>query len=79
MALGYVTSPNTKGTVYAHKTRIDKVVNNGDIATCLHGVSRYLTEDMLYDFMLEAKIQGAEYSKIKKLPFKVANCLLVII
>jgi len=32
------------------------VVKNGYIATCLHCVSRYLTEDMLYDFILEARM-----------------------
>lgn len=55
MALGYATSPNPNGRVYPNKTRIDKVVENGMISTCLHGVRRYLTESDLYDFMLEAK------------------------
>ena len=50
MALGYVTSNG-----YAYKDRINKVLKNGDIKAFSHGVKKYLTESMLYDFMLEAK------------------------
>lgn len=55
MALGYMTSPNSKGKVYPYKSRIDKTLENGMISTCSHGVNRYLTESQLYDFMIEAK------------------------
>ena len=50
MALGYVTSNG-----YAYKDRINKVLKNGDIKAFSHGVKKYLTESMLYDFMFEAK------------------------
>lgn len=52
MALGYLTSNG-----YAYKTRIDTVVENAELSTISHGVKKYLTEPMLYDFMLEAKTQ----------------------
>ena len=42
MALGYATSPNPKGVIYPNKTRINKVVENGEISICSHGVSKYL-------------------------------------
>ncbi|CAM2079538.1 MAG: BRO family protein [uncultured Clostridium sp.] len=57
MALGYSTSPNPKGVIYPNRKRIDKVVENGEISICSRGVSKYLTEEMLYDFMLEAKTE----------------------
>lgn len=48
-ALGYITSNG-----YPYKSRIDKIVQNAEISTISHGVKKYITEEMLYDFMLEA-------------------------
>lgn len=53
MALGYVTK--AKGRIYPHKDRIEKIVKNAGIASVVHGVKLYLTEPMLYDFLLESK------------------------
>lgn len=53
MALGYIT--RAKGVVYPHKDRIDKIVKNAVIALVVRGVKLYLTESMLYDFLLESK------------------------
>lgn len=55
MALGYVTT--SKGKTYPHKTRIDNTVNNAEISTVVQGVQQYLTEEQLYDFMLEARTE----------------------
>ena len=51
MALGYVETK--KGKLYARKPRIENTVKNAGISTVLHGGD--LTEEQLYDFMLEAK------------------------
>jgi excisionase family DNA binding protein len=53
MALGYETV--SKGIKYPHKIRIDKTIKNADIKPVVHSVQPYLTEEMLYDFMLETK------------------------
>ena len=53
MALGYVETK--KGKLYARKPRIENTVKNAGISTVLHGGEQYLTEEQLYDFMLEAK------------------------
>lgn len=55
MALGYVKV--AKGKVYPQKDRIRKVADNAEISTVVHGVHTYLTEDMLYDFMLESRTE----------------------
>ncbi len=51
-ALGYVTK--AKGKVYPYKERITKVVKNAEISPVSHGVKLFLTERMLYAFMLES-------------------------
>ena len=53
MALGYTNK--AKGKIYPHKIRIDKTIKNAEISTVVHGVQQYLTEEQLYDFMLEAR------------------------
>lgn len=53
MMLGYVMK-NSVGKEYAREKRIDKVIENADIKPCIHGGYKYLTEEMVYDFMLEA-------------------------
>ena len=52
MMLGYVVI--TKGKEYPRKERIEKVVENAEITGVFHGGKLYLTEEMVYDFMLEA-------------------------
>ncbi len=55
MALGYVESK--KGKLYARKPRIEKCIENAEISTVLHDGEKYLTEEQLYDFMLEARTE----------------------
>lgn len=57
-ALGYETK--SKDKYYPHKSRIDKVIANADIEPVVQGVQQYLTEDMLYDFLFEAKTDKAK-------------------
>ena len=52
MMLGYVVI--TKGKEYAREKRIDKVIENAEIIGVFHAGKLYLTEEMVYDFMLEA-------------------------
>lgn len=52
MALGYINK--AKGKLYPHKSRINKIIENVEISTVVHGVQQYFTEEQLYDFMLEA-------------------------
>ena len=55
-ALGYETV-NAKGVIYPHKARINKVLENAEIEPCVQGVHKYLTEEMLYDFIFEARTE----------------------
>ena len=55
MALGYADVKN--GKAYPRKPRIEKVVKNAEISTFRHDGENYLTEEQLYDFMLEAKTE----------------------
>jgi|GEM_PF-2618876 len=54
MALGQVVK-NSKGIIYPNKKRIDKNIENAEIKPCLRDANKYLTEEMLYDLMLEMK------------------------
>lgn len=54
-ALGY--SVVSKGKEYHRKERINKTIANADIKPVFHDGKLYLTEEMLYDFMLEAKTE----------------------
>jgi len=56
-ALGYGRIKTVKGKEYkeVQKTRIDNTVNRAGISTFPHDGHNYLTEEQLYDFMLEAK------------------------
>ncbi|CAM2079627.1 MAG: BRO family protein [uncultured Clostridium sp.] len=56
MALGQVKK-NGVGELYPRKERIDKTLENADIKPCVHRGHKYLTEEMLYDFMLETKTE----------------------
>ncbi|POO86637.1 phage antirepressor KilAC domain-containing protein [Clostridium sp. 3-3] len=58
MALGYVNKrKNSTGKEYTspYKSRIDKVLESAEITCVCQGVTQFLTESQLYNFMLEAK------------------------
>lgn len=52
MALGQTKTAKDK--IYPRKERIEKTLKNGSIPTVVRHGQQYLTEDALYDFMLEA-------------------------
>lgn len=56
-ALGYGRIKTVKGKEYKEfqKTRIDNTIDRAGISTFPHDGHNYLTEEQLYDFMLEAK------------------------
>jgi prophage antirepressor-like protein len=59
-ALGYVNKrKNSTGKEYIspYKSRIDKTVKSAGITCVCQGVTQYLTEEQLYDFMLEARTE----------------------
>ena len=56
MALGYAKK-NSVGNLYPRKERIEKTAENAEISMCVHDGHKYLTEEQLYDFMLEAKTE----------------------
>lgn len=53
MALGHIKF--AKGKAYPRKDRIDKTIKSIEISTVVHDGQQYITEEQLYDFMLEAK------------------------
>lgn len=61
-ALGYSRVVVSKGKEYVQcrKDRIDKVMKNGSITGLSHDGETYLNEDMLYDFIFEAKTQKSK-------------------
>jgi len=56
-ALGYERVDIKEGKEYRRirKDRIDKVAENADIEPFAHAGRKYLTEEMIYDFMFEAR------------------------
>ena len=58
-ALGYGRIKTVKGKEYKEiqKSRIHNVLKNAEISTFPHGEENYLTEEQLYDFMLEARTE----------------------
>lgn len=54
MILGQVKQ-NSAGKLYPRKDRIDDNIKNAEIKPCVHNGHKYLTEEMLYDLMLEMK------------------------
>ena len=58
-ALGYGRIKTVKGKEYKEiqKSRIHNVLKNAEISTFPHGEEKYLTEEQLYDFMLEARTE----------------------
>lgn len=57
MALGQVKNNTVNGKTYTQcrKDRVDQNVKNADIKPLVHNGLKYLTEEMLYDLMLEMK------------------------
>lgn len=53
MALGQVVT--AKGNTYPNKTRIDKNVKNAEIKPVLRNAKPYITEEQIYDLMLETR------------------------
>jgi prophage antirepressor-like protein len=56
MALGHVKY-NSIGKAYPRKERIDKDIRNAEIKACVQAGHSYITEEQLYDFMLECKTE----------------------
>lgn len=52
VALGY--TKRAKGKFYPREERIEQILKNAGISAVVHGGQRYLTKDMVYDFMFEA-------------------------
>lgn len=52
MAIGYITKAKNKE--YVHKSRMNKTLKNAGISTVVHGVQQWITEQQMYDFLIEA-------------------------
>ena len=64
MMLGYYTKNGTSaGVDYPRKKRIDNVIKKANIEPCFHCGNKYLTEEMVYDFMLEAHTEPCKRFK----------------
>lgn len=61
MAIGYVTK--AKGNEYVHKTRMNKTLRNADITPVVHGVQQWITEQQMYDFLIEAHTEKSKTFK----------------
>ena len=61
-ALGYGRWTESKGKKYykIEKTRIKKVIENGCISTLAHDGRTFLSEEDLYDFILEARTEKSK-------------------
>ncbi|CAG7839942.1 hypothetical protein CLOHAE12215_01358 [Clostridium haemolyticum] len=59
MALGYVKTNTINGKTYVQcrKERVSNTIKNAEIKPLVQGGLKYLNEEMLYDFMLEAKTE----------------------
>ena len=57
MALGYIKQNTINGKTYyqCRKDRVDKTIESAEIKPLVHLGLKYLTEEQLYDFMLECK------------------------
>ena len=58
MAIGYVTK--AKGKEYVHKTRMNKTLKNAGISTDVRGVQQWITEQQMYDFLIEAHTEKSK-------------------
>lgn len=64
MMLGYHTKNGADaGIDYPRKKRIDNVIKKANIEPCFQGGNKYLTEEMVYDFMLEAHTEPCKRFK----------------
>ena len=64
MMLGYHTKNGADaGIDYPRKKRIDNVIKKANIEPCFHCGNKYLTEEMVYDFMLEAHTEPCKRFK----------------
>ena len=61
MAIGYVTK--AKGKEYVHKSRMNKTLKNAEISTVVHGVQQWITEQQMYDFLIEAHTEKSKAFK----------------
>lgn len=61
MAIGYITK--AKGKEYVHKTRMNKTLRNAEISTVVHGVQQWITEQQMYDFLIEAHTEKSKLFK----------------
>ena len=57
MALGYIKQNTINGKIYyqCRKDRVDKTIESAEIKPLVQDGLKYLTEEQLYDFMLEAR------------------------
>lgn len=62
MAIGYITK--AKGKEYVHKSRMNKTLKNAEILTVVRGVQQWITEQQMYDFLIEAHTEKSK--KFKK-------------
>lgn len=58
MAIGYVTK--AKGKEYVHKSRMNKTLKNAEITTVVRGVQQWITEQQMYDFLIEAHTEKSK-------------------
>ena len=58
MSIGYVTK--AKGKEYVHKTRMNKTLKNAGISTVVRGVQQWITEQQMYDFLIEAHTEKSK-------------------
>lgn len=61
MAIGYITK--AKGREYVHKSRVQKTLKNAEISTVVHGVKHWVTEQQMYDFLIEAHTDKSKVFK----------------
>lgn len=61
MAIGYITK--AKGKEYVHKSRMNKTLKNAEITTVVHGVQQWITEQQMYDFLIEAHTEKSKEFK----------------
>lgn len=61
MAIGYITK--AKGKEYVHKSRMNKTLKNAEISTVVHGVQQWITEQQMYDFLIEAHTDKSKVFK----------------
>lgn len=61
MAIGYITK--AKGKEYIHKSRMNKTLKNAEITPVVHGVQQWITEQQMYDFLIEAHTEKSKLFK----------------